>query len=71
MEKLLKKMETLGLNLTGRLIIETDPKAYGGHADVYLGHLEDGTLVAVKRSRFAHDGQSKRHKLSKVRFSLS
>lgn len=69
MDKLLTKLELRGLNLTGRLRGGLHRKACGGHADVYLGCLDDGTPVALKRSRFAHDGTFVQQALAKVVFS--
>ena len=66
MHKLLAKLEERGLNLAGKLRGSPKLKATGGCADVYLGFLEDGTAVAIKRPRQVLDDVLKRRKLSKV-----
>lgn len=68
MNKLLVKLESRGLNLTGKLRGELQRRACGGCADVFLGSLDDGTPIAVKRARFAHDGSFVKEALTKVIF---
>lgn len=58
MDKLLNKMKLRSLDCTGKLRSDLQRKACGGHADVFLGYLEDGMVVAIKRARFIHDGAS-------------
>ena len=66
MNKLLAKMHQRGMDLTEKLCGDLQGKASGGFADVYLGFLEDGTAVAVKRARFWHDHPFGRQELCKV-----
>lgn len=66
MGKLLAKMQQRGMDLTEKLCGDLQGKASGGFADVYLGFLEDGTAVAVKRARFKHDHPLDRQELCKA-----
>lgn len=67
MGKLLEKMKGDGFDLSGQLSGKLEWKDGGGHADVYLGRLIDGTAVAVKQPRPVRLNKLKKFDLCKVR----
>lgn len=54
------------LNLTHKLRDGPELRSVGGYADLYSGCLEDGTLVAIKRTRFAQNDALTRDRISLV-----
>lgn len=53
LSKLLAKLDLRRMNLTKKLKRRPPPRrvASGGYADVFLGELHSGLMVALKRSR--------------------